>query len=170
MSFVEKRSWVELIVVLVVAGWYFTDMWVQVSSLPVSQIDYRSALFWNVGILVVVMVGALIATVVVSHVGAAVAKEAAFRKTSASVVGGSEPQRVDVYAGELERTDERDQIIGRLGGSVGGAVLAAGAAIVLLLSTLELQHFWIANAMYAALVLSTLTSSGARIVAYRRGL
>lgn len=175
MSFVEKRSWVELLVVLLVAGWYLTDMWGRVATVPVSQIDYRPALFWNVGILVVVMVGALIATTVVGHVRLAIGKEVESRRAAASQETGAQQARansprVDRYAGELERSDERDRLIGRFGGGIGGGVLAVGAVVVLVLAVLEYPYFWIANAMYAALVLSTLASSGARIFAYRRGL
>lgn len=170
MSFVEKRSWIELLVILLVAGWYFVDLWGQLNAVPVSQIDYRPMLFWNIGILVVVLVVVLVTAIVFGHVGSAVAKEVADRKAASSEMRGSESRQAVAYAGEMERTDERDRSIGRLGGSVGGAVLAAGAAVVLVLAMFEFQHFWIANALYASLVLSTLASSGARIVAYRTGL
>jgi hypothetical protein len=33
----------------------------------------------------------------------------------------------------------------------------------------ELDHFWIANAIYLAFVLSTIVASAAKIVAYRKG-
>jgi hypothetical protein len=34
----------------------------------------------------------------------------------------------------------------------------------------EADHFWIANAIYAAFVLSALVSTPLKLVAYRRGL
>jgi hypothetical protein len=41
------------------------------------------------------------------------------------------------------------------------------AALVLAMA--EADHFWIANAVYLAFVLSALLGSAAKIVAYRRG-
>ncbi len=37
------------------------------------------------------------------------------------------------------------------------------------MSMAELNHFWIANVIYLAFVLSTLLGSAAKIAAYRRG-
>ena len=43
-------------------------------------------------------------------------------------------------------------------------------AAPLILAAAEADHFWIANTIYLAFVLSTVTGSVAKIVAYRRGL
>lgn len=68
-----------------------------------------------------------------------------------------------------DKRDERDKNINRRGEYVGGIVLAVGAVGVLGLTMAELEHFWIANALYAAFILQGLTSTTVKIVAYRRG-
>ncbi|MGV9317007.1 hypothetical protein ACWDR0_33250 [Streptomyces sp. NPDC003691] len=75
-----------------------------------------------------------------------------------------------VAPGDGTRTDMRDREIGRLGEHVGQAFLAIGGVAVLALAVAEADHFWIAQTMYLAFVLSALLGSVARIVSYRRGL
>jgi uncharacterized membrane protein len=71
---------------------------------------------------------------------------------------------------EADQKDERDKRINRFGEYVGGIVLGVAVAGVLVLTLLEVEHFWIANAIYAAFILSAVTSSTVKLVAYRRGL
>lgn len=71
---------------------------------------------------------------------------------------------------DADKRDERDRSINRFGEYVGGLVLAVGAVGVLALTMAELEHFWIANALYAAFVLQGITSSTVKLVAYRRGM
>ncbi|MBB5781507.1 hypothetical protein [Nonomuraea jabiensis] len=70
---------------------------------------------------------------------------------------------------EAGRTDERDRQIHRLGEYVGFYVMSIASIIPLALTMAEVAHFWIANALYLAFVLATLTSSIVKIVLYRRG-
>lgn len=70
---------------------------------------------------------------------------------------------------DADKRDERDKNINRFGEYVGGIVLAVGGVGVLALTMAELEHFWIANALYAAFILQGLTSTTVKIVAYRRG-
>ena len=70
---------------------------------------------------------------------------------------------------EADKRDERDTNINRYGGYVGSYALAIGVLVPLGLEMAEFEHFWIANAIYLAFVLQALTSSAAKIVAYRRG-
>jgi hypothetical protein len=65
--------------------------------------------------------------------------------------------------------DERDRRYNQLGEYVGGFVLGSGTLLTLGLAVIEADHFWIGNAILAALVLSELTSLGTRILLYRRG-
>jgi hypothetical protein len=65
--------------------------------------------------------------------------------------------------------DERDAHIARFGGHVSGFVLAIACVNVLILAITEVAHFWIANAIYASLVLADVTGSITKIVGYRRG-
>jgi hypothetical protein len=71
---------------------------------------------------------------------------------------------------EADKTDERDRQISRLGDYVGGIVLAIAMLVPLGIAMAEADHFWIANAIFAGLVLSSLVSSTVKIVGYRRGL
>ncbi len=70
---------------------------------------------------------------------------------------------------EADKQDQRDKEIHRYGEYIGQWLVVAGALAAMLMSLAEIQHFWIANTIYLAFVLSTLIGSGAKIVAYRRG-
>ncbi|GAA4911059.1 hypothetical protein GCM10023405_36810 [Streptomonospora salina] len=68
-----------------------------------------------------------------------------------------------------EPWDERDARIRRRGEHIGFYVLAGGTAAALALTLAQSAHFWIANTLYLTFVLNALTSSAAKIAAYRRG-
>jgi hypothetical protein len=68
------------------------------------------------------------------------------------------------------KIDARDRDIRRFSEYVGGIVLAIAMLVPFGLTLIESDHFWIANAMYAAFALSALVSTPVRLVAYRRGL
>lgn len=68
-----------------------------------------------------------------------------------------------------DQTDERDRDIERRGEYFGGYVLGSASLLVLGLAMVEVDHFWIAHAILAGLILSELVSAVTKIVAYRRG-
>lgn len=68
-----------------------------------------------------------------------------------------------------DRTDERDREINRVGERIGHSFVIVGAVAALVMAIAELRYFWIANAVYLAFVLSSVLSSLAKIVAYRKG-
>ena len=70
---------------------------------------------------------------------------------------------------DIEDEDQRDREIDRFGDYFGQWPVAVGAFAALGMAMVELNHFWIANIIYLAFVLSTLFGSAAKIVAYRRG-
>ena len=70
---------------------------------------------------------------------------------------------------EADKSDERDTNINRYGEYIGSFAVYAGALAALGLAMAELEHFWIANAIFAGFVLGALTSSAVKLVAYRRG-
>ena len=74
-----------------------------------------------------------------------------------------------VWPRDADRTDQRDKEIYRFGEYVGQWLVVIGAVAALLLAIAEVDHFWIANELYLAFVLSALLSSAAKLVAYRRG-
>jgi hypothetical protein len=71
---------------------------------------------------------------------------------------------------EADKKDIRDKEINRFGDNVGGIVLGVAMIVPFLFALSEVNHFWIANTMYAAFLLSAVVSSTVKIVAYRRGL
>jgi MFS family permease len=70
---------------------------------------------------------------------------------------------------DADRTDERDREINRRGEYVGFYVMSIAAIVPLVLAMAEVEHFWIAHALYVAFVLAALASAMVKIVAYRRG-
>ena len=67
------------------------------------------------------------------------------------------------------RKDQRDREIGRFGEHIGQSFVVIGGVAALVMAMAELDHFWIANAVYLAFVLSSLLGSIAKIAAYRWG-
>jgi hypothetical protein len=74
-----------------------------------------------------------------------------------------------VWPSDEHRGDQRDRDIARAGDRVGYAFLVAGALGALVLAWLEVDWFWIANAIYLGFVLMALASATVKLVAYRRG-
>ncbi len=70
---------------------------------------------------------------------------------------------------DAAKKDQRDREIGRLGEYIGQSFVVIGGVAALVMSMAEVAHFWIANAVYLAFVLSAVLGSTAKIVAYRRG-
>ena len=68
------------------------------------------------------------------------------------------------------KVDARDKEIRRFSERVGGGVLGVAMLVPFALTLAEVDHFWIANGMYAAFALSALVSTPVQLIAYRRGL
>ena len=66
-------------------------------------------------------------------------------------------------------SDQRDREIGRFGEYVGRAFLVVGSLAALILTMLEVRHFWIAHALFLGFFISALLEGVAKLVAYRRG-
>jgi uncharacterized membrane protein len=71
---------------------------------------------------------------------------------------------------EADKTDERDKQINRFGDYVGGVAFGISMIIPFGLAVTESDHFWIANAIFAGFVLTSILSSTVKIVGYHRGL
>jgi cell division protein FtsW (lipid II flippase) len=77
---------------------------------------------------------------------------------------------VGIFSSKSARAkDERDREINRTGEYIGQSFVVIGGVAALLLAVVEAPHFYIANAVYLAFVLSALLGSTAKIIAYRRG-
>ncbi|GAB1509537.1 hypothetical protein [Actinophytocola sp. KF-1] len=70
---------------------------------------------------------------------------------------------------DSRKKDQRDREIERFGEYIGHSFTAIGGVAVLVMALAEVDHFWIANAIYLAFALSGLLASVAKIFAYRRG-
>jgi hypothetical protein len=70
---------------------------------------------------------------------------------------------------ESQQKDERDREIWRFGDHVGQSFVVIGAVAAMIMAMLELDYFWIANAVYLCFVLSATLGSIAKVIAYRRG-
>ena len=68
------------------------------------------------------------------------------------------------------KKDQRDRQIYRMGEYVGQSFVVAGAIAAMLLAMFELPHFWIANVLYLAFVLSAILGTIAKLVSYHRGM
>jgi len=153
MTFEEKTTWVAAVVMAGVSAVYFWIVFGQLGQVPVADIAYQPPLVVAVVATVVLTIIGSIITAIGSAVGAAI---------SAEITGvGS----VD----DIGRTDERDKSINRRGELVGYYVSSVGVVVVLGLTMLEYDYFWIANVLYGSLLLGSLVGSAVKIAAYRRG-
>ena len=85
------------------------------------------------------------------------------RPTTTTTIQGRKPED------EIDRKDERDKTISRRGDLIGYYVASAGMVGVLILTMLEADYFWIANALYLSFVVAMAVSSAVKLVAYHRG-
>lgn len=80
---------------------------------------------------------------------------------------------VHIFIGLFSRDrkkDQRDRDFYNFGERIGNSLLIAGALGALVMAWLEVDWFWIANALYLGFALSGVLSSIAKLVAYRRGI
>jgi hypothetical protein len=74
-----------------------------------------------------------------------------------------------VRPSETQREDVRDKEIGRRGEYVAGLILGIGMVGPFVLTLLEADHFWIANAIYLVFVVQAIAGTVIKLIAYRRG-
>lgn len=74
-----------------------------------------------------------------------------------------------VSAKDAGLKDQRDKEIYRFGEYIGQSFVVIGGVAALIMAMAEIDHFWIANAIYLAFVLSAMLGSVAKIAAYRGG-
>src|SRR5262245_47361066 len=71
---------------------------------------------------------------------------------------------------ESYSADVRDRDIGRFGEYIAGTVLGVAMVVPFILALAAFDHFWIANAMYAAFALAAVVGAAVKLVVYRRGM
>ena len=142
MASEERSSWVMVVVSIAAYVIYLSLIFAGGASLPLAPADYGWQVLWTI-------VGAIVVAVV-AEIGLAIADGVRGLKTG--------------------RRDERDRRIEQLGEYTGQAFLVIGGVTVLILAILEVDQFWIANAIYLAFVLSSVLGSITKIALYRGGL
>lgn len=76
---------------------------------------------------------------------------------------------LDIASPRERKSDQRDREIGRFGEYVGRSFVVIGGVVAMVMAMIELDYFWIANAVYLCFALSAILGSVAKIVAYRMG-
>lgn len=153
MSFEEKVTWLSGAVTLVVAGWYLRFVLDALGRLPVEQIAYQRSLLVALGAMIVLTIAGTIAVAIGTAIANAIGVE----------LTGKKP------ADDVDRKDERDAVIEARGDRFAYYVVSALMIGALAMAMLEMPHFWIANAMFAAFVVAGLVGIAVKLVAYRRG-
>jgi hypothetical protein len=74
-----------------------------------------------------------------------------------------------VRPSESYRGDVRDRDIGRFGEYVAGMILGIGMVGPFIMTLIEADHFWIANAIYLVFVVQAVVGAVIKLIAYRRG-
>jgi hypothetical protein len=74
-----------------------------------------------------------------------------------------------VTPSESHTEDVRDRDIGRLGEYRAGLVLGIGMVGPFIMALAEVDHFWIANAMYLVFTAQAIVGAVIKLIAYRRG-
>jgi len=141
MSYTEKNTW--LFGVIAVVGYltYLIVLFTQADGRPLEQAEYVVPMLATIG-------GAIAVGILGGIVLGIVAR--------ADRDNGGKP---DVRDKEIEQAGER----------VGNSIVVIGALGALVLGWLEVDHFWIANEIYLAFVLSALLGTMTRLGLYRRG-
>jgi drug/metabolite transporter (DMT)-like permease len=147
MSNEERGQWVYLVAILVTYVGYLVIIFGYLGQTAPADIDYVPTMLVSIGIGIAL---AIVGRIVVEIVG----------RISAEIAGIDDGHDADV----------RDRDVGRFGEYVAGTVLGVGMVVPFVLTLAELDHFWIANAMYLAFVVSALVGTVVKVVAYRRGL
>ena len=69
MSFEEKGSWIQAVIVVLVPGVYFAVVFSQVPSTPVTEIDYQGPMLASIVVAIALMIVAYIAIAIASRQG-----------------------------------------------------------------------------------------------------
>jgi hypothetical protein len=149
MPFEEKMTWVSGVVTMIVPVVYFAIMIGRLQSTPAADIRFQTPL-----------IVAIVASVALTIIGSIVIS---IGTSITATMHGRKPED------EIDRKDERDKTISRHGDLVGYYVASAGMVGVLILTMLETDYFWIANALYLSFVVAMAVSSAVKLVAYHRG-
>ena len=143
MGFEERNTWAYLAITVVTYATYVVLVLRSAAGGPLVEAPYQPYLLGTIGV-------ALLVAIVVSI---ALRISIAVRDREAG-----------------QGADQRDREITAFGSRMGQSFIVIGAMAAMLMAVVEWDWFWIANVIYLCFILSALTESIARIVAYRTGL
>lgn len=141
MSYTEKNTWLFGFIAVGAYLGYLILVFAQAGGRPIEQTEYVLPMLATIGGAIAVGILGGIALGILAR---------------ADRDNGGKP---DVRDKEIEQAGER----------VGNSFLVIGALGALVLAWLEVDHFWIANELYLAFVVSAVTSAMTRLGLYRRG-
>ncbi|MEQ4718719.1 hypothetical protein [Nonomuraea sp. B19D2] len=115
--------------------------------------------------------------IILGRAGTVAITEVPYAATLLWIIGGAIVATIVLHIavsmaspGDIGKKDQRDREIHRYGEYAGQWCLVLGGLAALGMAMAEVDHFWIANVIYLAFVLSSVLGSVLKIVAYRRGL
>jgi len=146
MSSEERGQWVYLVVIVLTYGAYVAFVLVQAGGGSLPDVDYVPLMLAAIGI----GIGLSIVGRIAIEIAGGIASEMAGHEAN-------------------HEADVRDRDIGRFGEYFAGTLLGVCMVVPFVLTLTEFDHFWIANAMYLAFVLSAVVGAAIKLVAYRRG-
>lgn len=148
MTAEERSVWVYLTAVVGTFIVYLAIMVPRLLSQPLDQVSWKAPLIG-------VLIASIISTIVGSILGA-------IGGAIGLAIRGIDP------TGQLD-SDARDKDIARLGSLRGAGAAGVGLFSALVLALFEVDHIWIANAVFLAGTAGALVETTTKIRAYRRG-
>lgn len=140
----ERAAWIAAVLTPLTVLGYLAVVVPQLTSGPVSAIGWQGAMLWAIGIN---FVGTIVVTILATIV--------------AGIGAGLRHEELDTAS------DERDRDIDRYGGRVALGIAAAGLLAALVLAMLELEPFWIGNAVFLIGAVGATAGAIAQVRAYR---
>lgn len=160
MSTDERNVWISMATTLTVATVYVAVIVGRASSTPVEQVAWIAPMAWALGAIVAVAIVVMILAAIADEVAAGVRSEIEKRVDPAGVQ--TSRRKAD--------SDERDKHIERHGDRWTGMVASVGVLAAIVVTMLGLDRFWIAQTLFAVIVLSSILGGVLKAVAYRRGI
>ncbi len=136
----EISRWASLTIIAASSIWYFATVLPQLGERSASAIEWQVPMLWAIGISVV---GTIVLAIVFA-IGAA-------------IVTRREPESGDI----------RDKQIERHGNRIAQAIVAFGSLGTLILAMLEVDVFWIGNALFFVGAVGAIIGTIVSIAAYR---
>jgi hypothetical protein len=148
MSMDERATWVQLIFTAITGVGYLIAVAPQAMAGPIEDVDWLAPMLWAIGITIIgVIIGSIMA-----GIGGAIGLTLRGRNVDAELA-----------------SDFRDKAIENHSRLRTYWMLGAIFVTMLVLLAFEVDHFWIASALFVGLSIQTITAQVIKIRSYRRG-